>query len=205
METRHQGTYTDGCYAGRSSHCGILCGNQAQDGFVCQNCVDSAPDLFAATATIPMMGLGIFAVESIVPQQYIGEYDGARHLSTTTSGKTAIKRILEKPGHHYLASLEKGWVINAAKSTSMCRYMNHSCSPNCRAVVIEVDEQMKLVLVSTCAITANTELTWDYKLEKLSPQYADIPCLCGELQCRRYINVDHRRDDVAVFVPFDCL
>ncbi|KAJ5494190.1 hypothetical protein N7463_010277 [Penicillium fimorum] len=85
-------------------------------------------------------------------------------------------------------------VIDGRKFGSATRFMNHSCSPNCKIVPVcttnHADEYLyNLAFFAYRDIAPGTEMTFDYNQgeEKTTPQKIDpeaVQCLCGEAKCR---------------------
>ena len=72
-------------------------------------------------------------------------------------------------------------VIDASELSSMARFINHSCDPNC--VVTNYDDE-KLVISAVWEIQENEELSFDYG-------YGDeIECNCGARKCNRFKTTD---------------
>lgn len=68
------------------------------------------------------------------------------------------------------------------------KFINHSCDPNCRAEVWDVNGDDRAIIIALKPIKAGDELTFDYRWSKISgaPQ---IPCLCGSKKCRKFIDI----------------
>ena len=78
-------------------------------------------------------------------------------------------------------------VIDATLVGGLARYINHSCNPNCNAEKMEIDRDMKILIISNRKILKGEELSYDYKLEEEDKQYK-IPCLCGAATCKKWMN-----------------
>jgi histone-lysine N-methyltransferase ASH1L len=58
-----------------------------------------------------------------------------------------------------------GLIIDATKG-SMCRFVNHSCSPNCRVEKWIVDGEPRMALFAgEAGVHTGDELTYDYNFE----------------------------------------
>jgi SET domain-containing protein len=74
--------------------------------------------------------------------------------------------------------------VDAAYGGNASRFINHSCDPNCEAVI----ERGHIWIEATRPIVAGTELVYDYQYED-DPDYTleDLrfyACRCGSPNCR---------------------
>jgi uncharacterized protein len=127
-------------------------------------------------------GKGVFAREWIPAGTRLIEYRGER-LTTAE----ADARYPEEPGvahHTFLFAIDDDIVIDAANDGNMARWINHSCEPNCDAVI---DEQ-RVYIESLRDIAPGEEITYDYNFileERHSPAAKRrYPCICGAPGCR---------------------
>ena len=67
--------------------------------------------------------------------------------------------------HHYIMSLDGGEFIDATLRGSVARFINHSCSPNCRAEKWDVGGETLVGLYANRDIKADEEITYDYQVE----------------------------------------
>jgi SET domain-containing protein len=62
-------------------------------------------------------------------------------------------------------TFHKGLIIDATKG-SICRFVNHSCDPNCTIEKWYVDGEPRMALFAgSRGISTGEELTYDYKFE----------------------------------------
>ncbi len=130
----------------------------------------------------PIQGLGAFATRRIRKGTRIIEYIGER-----ISQEEADRRY-EDPSatssHVLLFTVDKRIVIDAGVNGNQARFINHSCEPNCEAVV-----ENKHVYIETLKLIANgEELTYDYNLtwdtrDAINSDTKYI-CHCGRETCR---------------------
>ena len=126
-------------------------------------------------------GKGVFASTMIPKGTRIIEYKGKR-LSTEEAdaqyGPNDTTAIV------LLFSVDESTVIDAAIRGNAARYINHSCSPNCEAVM----EDGHVFIESIRRIEPGEELSYDYHLEldaKERRKSAQLyPCHCGSRRCR---------------------
>jgi len=132
----------------------------------------------------PIHNWGLFAREDIASGEMVIEYVGEliRSLLSDVREKRYEKQGI---GSSYLFRIDNDYVIDATKSGSLSRFINHSCQPNCIAKVVTIGSERKIVIYSKQPIACGDEITYDYKF----PYEEDkIRCLCKSNQCRRYLN-----------------
>jgi SET domain-containing protein len=127
-------------------------------------------------------GKGVFAREFIPAGTRLIEYVGER-----ITNAEADARYPDEPGvehHTFLFAIDGDVVIDAAFRGNMARWINHSCDPNCDAVV----EDQRVFIESVRDIAADEELSYDYNFileERHSPAMKRrYPCVCGAPTCR---------------------
>ena len=78
-------------------------------------------------------------------------------------------------------------VLDATKKGSVARFINHSCDPNCYAVIKTTpqDGRRHIIIVSKRLILMDEEITYDYQFPLEDEK---IPCLCGAACCRLFLN-----------------
>lgn len=99
---------------------------------------------------------------------------------------------MERP-HTFLFTVDKKIVIDAARQGNEARFINHSCDPNCEAIV----EAGRVFIEALRDIPSGAELTYDYHLdrpgrfrEEWKQRYA---CRCGAPSCRGMLLERRRR------------
>lgn len=118
-------------------------------------------------------GRGVFALKSI---------EKGIHLGTVTG------RVIDDPNYATSYCIDLGGTLSLEPRAPF-RYLNHSCTPNCRLVLTECEYEDGTsapaeVHVETIAdIDEGGELTIDYAW---SAEGA-IPCLCGSHACRGWV------------------
>jgi SET domain-containing protein len=138
----------------------------------------------------PIQGKGAFATRPIAAGTRLVEYTGER----LTPGE-ADARYPDVPGerhHTYLFAIDDEIVIDAAVGGNDARWINHSCAPNCDAIV----EDGRILIEAIRDIEVGEELTYDYAYqltERHSPAAKRrYPCHCGATSCRGTILVKKR-------------
>jgi uncharacterized protein len=130
----------------------------------------------------PIQGKGAFATRRITAGTRLIEYAGAR----LTPGE-ADARYPEVPGerhHTFLFAIDDDIVIDAAVDGNDARWINHSCDPNCDAVI----ENERIWIETLRDIEPGEELAYDYAYE-LPERHTPaakrrFPCNCGSPRCR---------------------
>ena len=85
-------------------------------------------------------GNGMFAVAPIRKGERLIEYKGRRrtHEDVDAGDSGDVDS-----GHTFLFTLNDDWVIDANFEGNDARWINHSCDPNCEAVLDEDEEDSK--------------------------------------------------------------
>lgn len=129
-----------------------------------------------------IQGRGVFATRRIRPGQRIIEYGGER-----ISNAEADRRYdEEKMGRHhtFLFTLTSRTVVDGNRRGSDARYINHSCDPNCVAVI----DDGRIWIEAVKNIQPGTELAYDYQYERTGPKDEELEefyrCRCGAAKCR---------------------
>ena len=132
----------------------------------------------------PIHGRGGFATEWIPAGARIVEYAGER-----LTPAEADARYPDDDGvhHTFLFAIDDDVVVDAAVGGNEARFINHSCEPNCDAVI----DGKRIFIEALRDIAPGEELTYDYAFvleERHSPAAKRrYPCACGAGRCRRTI------------------
>ncbi len=134
----------------------------------------------------PIQGLGAFATRSIAAGTRLIEYTGER--LTPDEAEDRYPGLPEGRHHTYLFAVEddddREVVIDAAVGGNQARFINHSCAPNCDAVV----EHGRIWIDTIREVAPGEELAYDYAyvLEERHTPAAKrrFPCSCGAATCR---------------------
>ena len=140
-----------------------------------------------ATRKSAIHGNGMFAVAPIAKGERLIEYKGRRRsheeVDNDDSGDV-------ESGHTFLFTLDEDWVIDANYEGNSARWINHSCAPNCEAVMEEDADDpraSKVFIEAIRGIKAGEELTYDYGItlaQRHTPRLKKIwACLCGAKAC----------------------
>ena len=130
----------------------------------------------------PIQGNGAFATGRILAGTRLIEYAGER-----LTPEEADARYPDVPGerhHTFLFAIDDHVVIDAAVDGNDARWINHSCDPNCDAVI----EDDRIWIEAIRDIEPGEELAYDYAYvlpERHTPAAKRrYPCNCGAAACR---------------------
>jgi SET domain-containing protein len=132
-------------------------------------------------------GNGMFAAAQIRKGERLIEYKGQRrtHEDVDAGDSGDVDS-----GHTFLFTLNDQWVIDANFEGNDARWINHSCDPNCEAILDENEEdgsKSRVFIESIRAIKPGEELTYDYGItlaERHTPRLKKIwACRCGSKKC----------------------
>ena len=126
-----------------------------------------------------IQGRGAFARRKIRKGTRIIEYTGER-----VSHEEADRRYDDehmKRHHTFLFTLDRKTCIDAAVNGNDARFINHSCDPNCEAVI----DGAHIYIEALRTIQPDEELVYDYQYERESDADEELyPCRCGSPKCR---------------------
>lgn len=133
-------------------------------------------------------GNGVFATDAIAKGERIVRYKG---LLRTHDEVDAQYGDIDENGHTFLFTLNDDYVIDANHAGNIARWINHSCAPNCEAVVQEDAKDRrhkdKVFIEATRDIAAGEELTYNYGItlaERHTPALKKLwGCRCGSRDC----------------------
>ena len=128
-----------------------------------------------------MQGLGAFATARIPAGTRLIEYAGER----LTPAEADERYPDDDSRHHtYLFAIDDDVVIDAAVNGNDARFINHSCDPNCDAVI----DDGRIWIETIRDVEPGEELAYDYAYileERHSPAAKRrYPCSCGSHGCR---------------------
>jgi hypothetical protein len=127
-------------------------------------------------------GTGVFATRRIAKGTRVVEYLGERISHAEADHRYRDKA--EDDNHTFLFTVDARTVIDAGVGGNEARYINHSCDPNCEAVV----EERRIFIEAIADIDPGAELAYDYGIERDAddPPHLDVVfgCRCGADDCR---------------------
>ena len=133
-------------------------------------------------------GNGVFAVAALSNGERIIQYKG--RLRTHAEVDADDTGDVES-GHTFLFTLSDDYVLDANYEGNIARWINHSCNPNCEAVIEEAEgddrSKDKVFIEAKRAIKPGQELTYNYGItlgERHTPRLKKIwECRCGSKNC----------------------
>ena len=133
-------------------------------------------------------GNGVFAVAPIKKGEFIIEYKGKRRTHDEVDRGDGGD---VESGHTFLFTLNDEYVIDATQKGNRARWINHSCAPNCEALLEEHDgknrKKDRVVIEALRAIKPGEELTYNYGITLEEPHTAHLKkvwaCKCGAKNC----------------------
>ena len=136
----------------------------------------------------PIHGNGVFAAAPIRKGERVIEYKGRRRTHEEVDNDVGGD---VDSGHTFLFTLNDDWVIDASYEGNDARWINHSCDPNCEALIEEDeggDSRKDRVLIEAIRdIRPGEELSYNYGItlaERHTPRLKKIwACLCGSPKC----------------------
>ncbi len=143
-----------------------------------------------------IQGLGVFAARKLRKGQRVIEYTGERISNAEADRRYDDDKM--KRHHTFLFTLDNKTVIDGAVDGGDARLINHSCDPNCEAVI----EGKGIFIYALKTIHPGTELAYDYKYERTGENDAELgkiyACRCGSDNCRGTImNLKRKRKKSA--------
>jgi SET domain-containing protein len=129
----------------------------------------------------PMQGRGVFATRAIPAGVRLVEYGGER----LTPAQADARYPDDDDRHHtFLFAIDDDLVIDAAVDDYVAKWINHSCDPNCDAVV----EDKRIWIETVRRVRKGEELAYDYAYILDEPHTPAakrrFPCHCGATTCR---------------------
>lgn len=130
----------------------------------------------------PIEGHGAFALRRIRKGTRLIEYTGER-LTPAAADERYDDERRDTP-HVLLFTVDRRTVIDAGVGGNDARFFNHSCEPNCEAVI----DQRRVYLEAVRTIAEGEELSYDYRLQRGAGATAErekrYACRCGAATCR---------------------
>lgn len=129
-----------------------------------------------------IQGKGAFATTRIRKGQRVIEYTGERISNDEADSRydeTSMRRH-----HTFLFTVTARTVVDGAINGNESIYINHSCDPNCEAVI----DGGRIFIEAIRTIQPGEELVYDYQYERTGEDDDEMEifykCLCGAPSCR---------------------
>jgi hypothetical protein len=122
----------------------------------------------------PIHGVGGFAKADIGQGTRVIEYLGQR-----ISKRESLQRC--EANNEYIFALSQREDLDGNVEWNLARFINHSCSPNCEALL----GNEHIWIASLRDIKRGEEITFNYGFDL--EDYRDYPCHCGSSSCVGFI------------------
>ena len=142
---------------------------------------------------------GVFARQRIRSGEEIVQYLGERisHEEADRRGlerEAMVQNSKSGEGAVYLFTLNEDWVLDGNEEDNPARLINHSCEPNCEAVIYGDGEEAEIWLVAKRDLKKGEELSFDYGFDL--ENFREHPCLCGSKKCVGFIVGEDYRSEL---------
>ena len=128
-------------------------------------------------------GRGAFAMQAFASGERIVGYTGELISKTESARRCA-------DGNPFIFAIDDRWDLDGDRPDNPARFFNHSCDPNCEAVL----RDSHIWLIARRDLHAGEELTFDYGYDV--EDYHQHPCRCGAPGCCGYVVAEHFREQV---------
>ncbi|XP_062192808.1 histone-lysine N-methyltransferase ASHR3-like [Phragmites australis] len=126
-------------------------------------------------------GWGVVALESIEKDDFVIEFVGEVIDDVTCEERLQVMRQ-RGDQNFYMCKVSKDFVIDATFRGNACRFLNHSCQPNCRLEKWQVNGKTRLGVFVSQPIKAGMPLTYNYRFcTYFGPEKK---CFCGAPNCQ---------------------
>lgn len=130
--------------------------------------------VWVAVRDSPIHGRGVFAARPIPAGARILEYTGEK-----ITHRESLVRC--QANNQCIFHLNEHFAIDGSAEGNMARFINHSCSPNCEAELVDGH----LYITALRDLMAGEELCFNYGYDLVD--YREHPCHCGSGNCAGFI------------------
>jgi Bromodomain/SET domain/PHD-finger len=164
--------------------------NRNQDGP--ESGYDDITDACVSVRGSKVHGMGLFADQPFSKGDVVAEYIGEYVVNPVADEREKVYG--EQRIQDYQFRLDDKLVIDATTKGGPGRYINHNCTPNCKALIIPGKEPnphlRRVMVVAQRSIDLNEEISYDYQFPLELDLSARIPCNCQSDACRGFMNWD---------------
>lgn len=153
------------------------CGNECRNTKIQRHIVAPGVERFITAKK----GWGLRTKQLIKKGTYVLEYIG--EVVTIQEYKERMATAYVSDAHYYCLQLDHSLVIDSHRMGNDCRFVNHSCNPNCEMQKWMVNGQYCMALFASQDIREGEELTFDYNFRLFGPAEPQI-CFCESDNCR---------------------
>lgn len=133
-------------------------------------------------------GNGVFATRRIAKGERIVRYVGLLCTHAEVDERYGGE---DENGHTFLFTLNEDYVIDGNRRSNIARWINHSCNPNCEAVLEESAsgrrDRDRIWIEAIRNIAAGEELGYNYGIVLDEPHTPALKklwaCRCGAASC----------------------
>ena len=129
-----------------------------------------------------IQGRGGWATRDIKKGEWVVEYTGEKITWAESDRRYDDEKMSRH--HTFLFTLDKRYVIDAAFDGNDARFINHSCDPNCEAIITKGH----IYIAALKRIRKGEELVYDYSYarDKTTTEEDEklYVCRCGSKKCR---------------------
>lgn len=130
-------------------------------------------------------GKGIYARKNIPKNkkliQYVGNIVNKKQGDIIADKQSKRAEKNKNKGAVYVFELNDKYDLDGDIKNNHARYINHSCSPNCRVYI----RNNKIWIISKKRIKKTQELTYDYGYD--IEEFEKHPCRCNSKNCIGFI------------------
>ncbi len=147
-------------------------------------CLASSEPVLYRKAHSSIHRWGLFATQDIPKGTRIIEYIGTKITKSESERRAVLQEaaaLKEGEGSVYIFELNKRYDLDGNTPDNIAKYINHSCEPNCEAVL----DRGHIWIESVKNIKKDEELFFDYGYDMAN--FLDHPCCCGAKHCIGYI------------------
>ena len=130
-------------------------------------------------------GFGLKALQTIHADGFVVEFVGEVIDAATFAARSGRMGPFE---HMFFQRLRPGEYLDAKFKGATSRFINHSCSPNCRMEIWQVGAERRIGIFASEEVEQGEELTIDYGWEWGG--HALHRCLCDAPDCRGYLETN---------------
>jgi SET domain-containing protein len=132
-----------------------------------------------------IQGRGVFATQPFEKGEVVMEYTGELVRPIIADARESFYK--QYGLGDYVFRLTDSVYIDATFKGNNARFINHSCEPNCKSLVVNIEGEAKIIIISARDIEAGEELSYDYKFDWEDEKKKE-ECRCGALNCKKYLN-----------------
>ena len=118
-------------------------------------------------------GWGVRARQSIAKSSFILEYTG--EICSAAEFERRMLARYKGDNHHYCLAMDNKIMIDAHRAGSECRFVNHSCAPNCEMQKWTVQGLPRMGVFALKDILPGEEICYDYNFSLFNSD--EVNCL----------------------------